>query len=396
MRVSRAQLEQDLPSSTTGVETAVTLPSYCYTSIDFLTFEKEAVFARAWLCVGRQEEIPEAGDYFTVQILDEPLLVVRDRDGDVRVMSNVCRHRACLVAEGSGNGGRVFRCPYHWWVYDLDGRLIGAPEMDQTADFDMSEIRLPELAVEVWQGFIFANFENDAAPLAPQLAKLDELLVNYHVGEMVTMPPEILDRVDCNWKVMVENFIESYHSSRLHKGPHDFAPSSNAVWREDWADEEACIFGWTVTTHPDGGFNPTMKALFPPIPTLDTQERQKTMFALVPPMLMIGLAVDHLFWFIGLPQSPNAISLRMAYCFPARTLELELFDELYKMAIAGVDVFNQADLAANTSVQMGLHSKLAERGRYSHQEARLVQFNRWLVKRYLAAALTLDEANEQL
>ena len=120
------------------------------------------------------------------------------------------------------------------------------------------------------------------------------------------------------------------------------------------------------------------------------------LFALVPPMLMIGLAVDHLFWFIGLPQSPNAISLRMAYCFPARTLELELFDELYKMVVSGVDVFNQADLAANTSVQMGLHSKLVERGRYSHQEARLVQFNRWLVKRYLAAALTLDEANEQL
>lgn len=394
MRVTRARLEQDLPESAADVKTAVTLPPYCYTSNDFMTFEKEAIFSHDWLCVGREEEIAGPGDYFTVQILDEPLLVVRDREGGIRVMSNVCRHRACLVAKGSGNGGRAFRCPYHWWVYDLEGQLIGAPEMQQTPDFDLSDIRLPALAVEIWQGFIFAHFESSPPPLAPQLSKLDELMVNYHVGDMVTMPPEILDRVDCNWKVMVENFIESYHSSRLHKGPHDFAPSANAVWRQDWVDEEACIFGWTETTHPDGGFNPTMKALFPPIGTLDSDERQKTMFALVPPMLMIGFAVDHLFWFIGLPRSPDVISLRMAYCFPAETLELEMFDELYKMAVAGVEVFNRADLAANTSVQAGLHSMFAPRSRYSHQEARLAQFNRWLVKRYLAAAPTLDDVSE--
>lgn len=382
-------LERDLPASSTGVEEAVTLPPYCYTSTDFLEFEKEAIFSREWLCVGRQEEIPEPGDYFTITVCDEPLIVVRDRSGRIRVMSNVCQHRAALVAEGSGNCGRSFRCHYHWWVYDLEGQLIGAPEMQRTPGFDMSEIRLPELQVEIWQGFVFANFDHEAEPLSPRLAKLDQLLTNYHIGEMVTMPPQVLDRVECNWKVMVENFIESYHSSRLHKGPHDFAPSANATWRPDWLAEEASIFGWTVTTHPDGGFNPTMKALFPPIETLDESERQKTMFALVPPLLMLGIGVDHVFWFVGLPTSPDTIALRMAYCFPAKTYDLELFDDLFEMAVAGVEVFNRDDLKANRGVQVGLHSRFATRSRYSHQEARLAQFNRWLVPRYLEAAASL-------
>ncbi len=81
------------------------------------------------------------------------------------------------------------------------------------------------------------------------------------------------------------------------------------------------IYGWTPTTHPDPGFNPTMKALFPPIETLTLEERQKVMFALVPPLLMLGINCDHVFWFLGIPKGPNEITLRMAYCFPPSTYE---------------------------------------------------------------------------
>ncbi len=130
---------------------------------------------------------------------------------------------------------------------------------------------------------------------------------------------------------------------------------------------------------------PDGRALFPPIGTLTAEERQKVMFALVPPLLMLGIGPDHVFWFIGLPKGPDAIALRMAYCFPPSTYDHPEFELLYEMAVRGVDVFNRDDLLANEGVQIGLHSRFAPRGRYAHQEARLAQFNRWLVRRYEAA-----------
>lgn len=392
--VSRARLEEELPPSTVDVGQAVTLPPRYYTDPSFFDFERAAVFEHEWLCVGRQEEIPQPGDYFTLTINDDPLVVVRGQDGRIRVMSNVCQHRAALIADGSGNCGRSFRCHYHWWVYDTTGQLIGAPEMQKTPGFDATDIRLPELAVELWQGFIFANYDHDATPLAPRLTALESLLENWDLENLVTMPPQTLDHVPCNWKVMVENFIESYHSSRLHKGPHDFAPSAAAQFNADWLDDEAAIYGWTRTTHPDGGFNPTQRALFPPIERLTEDERQRTMFALVPPLLMLGINTDHVFWFIGLPKGPDAIALRMAYCFPASTYDTPNFDLLYEMAVAGVEVFNRDDLAANEGVQVGLRSRFAPRGRYCHQEARLAQFNRWLARCYYAEADRQESAVE--
>ncbi len=167
MPVTLDQVERDFGPSTLDVSHAVTPPPYAYTSNEFFEFEKEALFSHDWLCLGRQEEVPEPGDYFTIQVNDDPLLVVRNTDGDIRVLSNVCRHRAAVVARGSGNCGRSFQCHYHWWRYSLDGRLVAAPEMTKTPGFDMAEICLPKLAVEVWNGFIFANFDANArAPCA--------------------------------------------------------------------------------------------------------------------------------------------------------------------------------------------------------------------------------------
>jgi phenylpropionate dioxygenase-like ring-hydroxylating dioxygenase large terminal subunit len=380
------RIEREFRPSTDDVGHAVGLPPYCYTSEEFFEFEQEAVFSHDWLCLGRQEEIPESGDYFTLQVNDDPLVVVRGEDGLIRAMSNVCRHRAAIVARGSGNCSPAFRCHYHWWTYGLDGRLISAPEMDRTPDFDIGEVALPQLKVEIWKGFIFGNFDHDAEALAPQLTNLDALLTNYHLDEMVTMPPQVVESVPCNWKVMAENFIESYHSSRLHQGPLDFAPSSATRFDPEMLADPAAIYGWTATTHPDAGFNPTMKAVFPPIETLTPEERQRVTFALVPPLLMLGVNCDHMVWSLGLPAGPNEIALRMARCFPPSTYKHPEFELLYAMALRGAEVFDREDLLANAGVQAGLRSRFAPRGRYAHQEARLPQFNRWLVRRYEAAA----------
>lgn len=378
---------------------AVGLPPEAYADAAFHEFEMDAVFGAEWLCVGRQEQIPEVGDYLAITRAGEPLIVVRSKDESIRVMSAVCQHRAmCITAsvdrtdddmldppDLQSGSGRSFRCPYHYWVYDLDGQLVGAPEMNQTTGFDMGDISLPGLAVELWQGFIFANFDANAAPLAPKLAKLDTALANYDVESLVTVDPFTIPDVPFNWKIMVENFMEMYHQSRLHHGIHDFAPSSGASYF-DAETGDVAMFGYSQTLEPDGGFNPTMRALFPPLPGLTMEDRQRIVFALVAPSLLMGFQADSAFWFYVDPTGPTTHALSMAYIFPESTVELPDFGERLEEAIAGVSMFNRQDMPTNVATQIGMQSRYAPRGRYSWQEAVLAQFNSWLVDRYEAAS----------
>lgn len=377
---------------------AVGLPPDVYSDPDFHRFEVEAVFGSEWLCVGRQEQIPEVGDYLAVTRAGEALIIVRGADGEINAMSAVCRHRGtCITAsvdrtdedmldppDWVGGNTRQFRCPYHYWVYDLDGQLVGAPEMAKTDGFDMAEISLPRLAVEIWRGFVFVNFSADAAPLSPGLAKLDEALTNYGVDDLITVDPMVIPDVPFNWKIMIENFMEMYHNSRLHQGIHDFAPSSGA-WYSDYEPGDAAMFGFNQMVHPDGGFNPTFKALFPPLPSVTMEDRQRIVFAFVPPTLLMGFQPDSAFWFAVDPTGPTTHNLSMAYIFPRSTIELPDFDDLLGAAIDGVSNFNHQDMPTNVATQYGMQSRFAPRGRYAWQEGVLPQFNSWLVERYESA-----------
>jgi hypothetical protein len=184
---------------------------------------------------------------------------------------------------------------------------------------------------------------------------------------------------------MIENFMEMYHNSRLHHGIHDFAPSSGA-WYADREAGDAAMFGFNATVEPDGGFNPTFKALFPPLPNLTMEDRQRIVFAFVPPTLLMGFQPDSAFWFAVDPTGPTSHDLSMAYIFPASTVDLPDFGETLEAAIDGVANFNRQDMPTNVATQFGMQSRFAPRGRYSWQEGVLAQFNSWLVDRYEAAS----------
>ena len=388
----------DFEQSAGSFADAVGMPPGVYTDPAFFDFEMQAVFEREWICVGRTDQVVNTGDFFTITVLGEPLIVVRSSADEVKVLSSVCQHRAmCVTAPGerpkeewlelppetSGNT-RTFKCPYHWWIYDLDGRLLGAPEMNRTNGFDKSAIRLPELRVEIWQGFIFVNLSGDAEPLAPRLGPLDDFLQNWHIDEMVTVDPELIEDLPFNWKVMVENFMEGYHPDRLHAIIHDFAPSSTINYAP-FEPGQSYMYGHHPTEVAEGGFNPIQKALFPTIETLTEVERNSVQFVYVPPGLMMGIQCDSAFWFTVLPTGPGTHTLSMAYIFPRSTVELPLFRQTLEMQVSGVEFFNNQDLPANTAVQRGMESRFAPRGRYSWQESVLADFNTWLIERYRAA-----------
>lgn len=380
-----AKLLASLDASVADIADAKTLPASLYVSPQVLQVEKEALFMREWLAVGRAERIPASGDWFTVDLMEEPIIVVRDKEGSVRAMSAVCQHRAMQVCEGEGNSS-TFKCPYHHWIYGQDGRLLGSPAMERTADFDKAEYGLPPLAVEEWQGFIFVNFDTAAAPLAPTLERYEPYLQNFDLADAVCPGTFTLTDLPWNWKVMFENFNDGYHANRLHQYLQDFCPSDMSAFPVPWDDDSGVIFRTGGYTHIDGGFNATHRVIMDVFPKLTDEERTQSTFALIPPVLCLGTAPDQCFFFLIRPTGPETIDVEIGYIFHPSALDDPLFEEKLALSDAGVQVFVQQDQDATTKVQKGLRSRYAPRGRYSWQEESHVQFNRWLAKRYRAAS----------
>src|SRR3569833_2997681 len=171
------------------VTRAYTLPPLCYHSQEWFDKEMNAVFLREWVCVGRVEQVANPGDYFTMTIVNEPIIVVRTERGEVRAHLNSCRHRGATIAEGCGNA-QSFRCPYHSWLYGLDGELKATPGREKPMDdpienFSKKDWGLNSVRCETWGGFIFVCFDAKAAPLRDWLGGFPELLKNYKLDEMV-------------------------------------------------------------------------------------------------------------------------------------------------------------------------------------------------------------------
>lgn len=388
-------LDDNLERSVQDVSAAVTLPPRCYTSPEFYEFEKAAIFSQEWLCLGRAEQVPEVGDWFSITVIDEPLVVVRSSESEIRVMSSVCRHRCNVITarpeappeewgsappESVGHG-KYLRCPYHFWTYDLTGQLVTAPAMERTADFDRSSIHLPVLRSEVWNGFIFASFKADSPPLGPRLEHLSDMLHNWHLEAMRGGPIRTNRNMPWNWKVMHENSIEVYHVDRLHQGVHAVLPSPTVISMPFHEDDAAIILRHRAI-HRDYSLNPTYKALLPVIETLTDEEREVSIFALIPPSLLIGMNVDSALFRIVLPSGPQSVDLTFGNLFPASHFKERRYQEIQKMTTAGLLLMTSQDFPTDAAVQKGLRSRFASRGRYSWQESTLADFNRWLVKRY--------------
>ncbi len=379
MNMFSKELLSTFEASTLPTNEACLLPREVYTSEAFFRFEKEAIFSREWLCAGRVDQVPNVGDYLVATVFDEPLIVAHTRDG-IRVMSAVCQHRGMILAEQGGNCSR-FICPYHHWTYALDGRLISAPEMDRAIGFNKATHNLPSLPVEIWQGFIFTSFDDQVAPLAPTLAELDPLLEHYDLPHTTTRAGTKIPDLPWNWKVMMENFNDPYHASRLHGPLQTFAPSGMSDFF-DWRDDMNHISRIQHFTEIDGSFNPTKKCLLPVFPGLTLEERKRGMFILIPPTLALAVVPDEIAYFIIDAQAAGQISIDINYCFNPEALKDPMFEYLFEQAEAGVNNFNVQDVYADTMVQKGLNSRFGPRGRYSWQEGTLPQFNRWLVQRY--------------
>lgn len=350
-----------------ATERRETLSPRAYSSAEVYAREEAEIFRAAWICFGREDWLPNAGDYFAFERFGEPLVAVRDVERRVRVFSNVCRHRWHPVAEGNGNA-RALQCKYHLWSYGLDGRLLGAPHMERTPGFERASCRLPELRVESWRGWLYLSFDPNAAPLGPQLAGLDRHVGPYHPERMGSLAPLEYDS-PWNWKVMIENFLESYHVPSVHPGTLEPGFPGAATWGE------ASDGPWAVLHNPTRDGEP-YPALCEVTPGLSEAQRRDFLVCSVFPLQLFTANPDSAVWYELLPHGPERFTLRVHVCVPASASEEDAAN-----LRAFVDAVHREDMAACASVQSGLRSRLAARGRLSHLERCIAQFHRFVAER---------------
>lgn len=277
------------------------MPGSFYSSEAFLEFEKEHLFPREWVCLGHVGELANKGDFYTTDLVGELLLVVRDEDDVIRVLSNVCRHRGNQVeTEARGNRKR-FVCGYHAWTYGQDGALKAAPLMKKSRQFDQKKCGLKEFKTEIWENFLFVNLDGNATPLAPRMAGLSKLMTNYHheLRHLVFMDETVWDT---NWKSLMENFLEGYHLSATHYDTlHKITPTKLC---RKFAETGEGYTGYHAFYDPDlpdrGPFHEDLTA----------DEKRNSLLTCAYPSFLLSVATHYTLFLCLRPLGPDQVAIR--------------------------------------------------------------------------------------
>lgn len=353
-------------------ERAYAMPKSVYTSPEFAEAELKHIFAKEWLCAGRAEALPNPGDYMTMTIAGEPIIILRDREGTLRGMSNVCRHRMSTLLEGRGNT-RAIVCPYHAWTYNLDGSLRGAPAMAANEEFCRDKIALPPVRVENWLGWIMVTLNQDAP--APQEALADVAkLIGYLDMSTYTETFRETFKWATNWKVLAENFMESYHLPVCHSG----TIGGTVDLMKMTCPEGTPAFNYHYIVKND---TVPLALAHPSNTTLQGDERRITWLLSIYPALLITLTPGY-FWYLSLtPNGPGSVDVLFGGGMSAEWMaDPEAEAHLAKVK-ALLDDVNVEDKGCVEKVYRGLVAGLSEPGPLSHLERPNFEFANYLASK---------------
>ena len=353
-------------------ERARAMPKSVYTSPAFAEAEQRHIFAQDWLCAGRADALPNPGDYLTMEINGEPVIILRDREGTLRGMSNVCRHRMSTLLEGRGNV-RSIVCPYHAWTYNLDGSLRGAPAMARNEGFCKDDVKLPAIRVEDWLGWIMVTLNPDAPPPSERLAGVERLVGHLPMATYREVFREEF-RWDTNWKVLAENFMESYHLPVCHAGTIGGASDLNQM--ECPPGEEAFNYHWIVKND-----SVPLALAHPSNTVLQGDDRRITWLLAIYPALLITLTPGY-FWYLSLtPDGPGSVRVLFGggmsadwMADPEAVLHLAAVKAL-------LDDVNVEDKGCVERVWKGLCAGMSSPGLLSHLERPNYDFARYIAGR---------------
>ncbi|MEV7616634.1 aromatic ring-hydroxylating dioxygenase subunit alpha [Streptomyces sp. NPDC089799] len=342
-----------------------------YTDPDTAAAETEAVFAKSWQVVCHESDLPNPGARLAATVAGREVLVVRTEDGGLAAHLNVCRHRGTRLVTAPEPAGKAIRCPYHGWTYRLDGSLVGAPEARQIPCLDKPGLGLFPVRVESFLGFVFANLDPDAVPLAKSCAGLAEAVGRYAGADLV---PVGRDRIhdlsraevqEANWKVAVDNYLEGYHVPVAHPGLMRLLDYQGYTCE---IEESYVLFASPLRDKPSANWAERLyQRIAAPMPGLGEADRRVWRYAVIYPNTLIDFYPDHVLAWTAIPAAVDRVAVPGAFYTRRGTgLRTRLARRL-NMHIGWITNDEDAELVAR--VQKGLSTPGFEPGPLSRRES---------------------------
>lgn len=280
---------------------ARTMPGRYYTAPEILAEEQEKIFARHWISIGRSADFAEPGAYRLVDIAGESLIVLRDHHGVLRAFYNICRHRGTrLCTTTSGRLSETIQCPYHAWTYALDGRLIGAPHMNEVEGFEKGDYPLHAAALAEWEGFVFVTLASDPPPLTASFAPLLERFRRFQLPRLRTVR-RIEYPVHANWKLIMQNYSECLHCPTIHPELSTKLPYTSGA--NDLVDGPF-LGGYMEIKAPNESATMTGRSCGLPLGDLSTDDRRRAFYYTMFPTMMLSLHPDYAVYYTVWPVGP--------------------------------------------------------------------------------------------
>jgi Rieske 2Fe-2S family protein len=353
------------PTASTFQHGSRTLPGERYTSTDVFAEEMRRIFSRQWSCIGRASRLARPGDYFLREVAGESLIVVRDAHGAARAFFNVCRHRGTrLCRDDAGHFPGGIQCPYHAWTYLTDGRLVGAPHMQDVEGFDRSDYPLHAAAVAEWEGFLFASIGESPTPFEEAWAPVRARLARFGLSRLAVGHRAVY-HVRANWKLVFQNYSECLHCPVIH-------PELNAVlpYQSGANDltEGPFLGGYMEILAPHESATLSGRACGRALSAgLPADERRRAYYYTLMPNLLLSIHPDYANYYLVHPLAPDRTLVESDWLFPAETLAAGGGDP--HDAIAFWDITNRQDWDIVERSQLGIASRRYTPGPYSPRES---------------------------
>lgn len=354
------------------VNRAKAMPAGFYTSPEIFAQERALIFRKNWFFLCREDQIPLPGDYRTFDTSGGPVLVIAGPDGRRRCFANFCRHRGSILLEGNGQTSRII-CPYHAWSYSTDGRLYGCPDMKDAEGFDRVEYGLVPVRMECWAGFLFATFDPAAPALIDYLGDLPDRFASHRLDNM-RATWQITLETRCNWKLILENAMETYHTGVVHKDTVGAQHSRTLPTRGNWLCIQV-ISDRSIATLP--GTAPP----FPTIEGLDEDARQGTYFTIIHPTCQFAVAQDCMWWLNVLPIAHDRSRLEIGGCFPKEAVSDPGFERKAAPYYVRWEQVGREDVSILEKQQLALSSVLYQPGPLSWRDDMVQAVGRWVIDR---------------
>ena len=359
------------PTPTPVESDGFSLPGWIYRDADFLEAEKELVFAPSWQVVCHLNDIPQPGDYHTLEFLGEPLVAVRQQNLSVKAFFNVCRHRASRLLDGAGRcPGRIV-CPYHAWTYDLDGKLTAVPSRREFEEFSLERFGLKPLETEVYKGFVFVRLKSGLPSVADMLAPYAAELAEYRLEELQPIGRVTLRTRHVNWKNVTDNYSDAMHIPVAHPGLTRLFGMSYGVEAQTWVDK---MWG-NLRDTPSAQLSERLyQAILPSVPHLPAQRQKLWTYFKLWPNVAFDIYPDQIDFMQMIPVSPTETLIReIAYAYPDQRRDMRVARYLNWRINRRVSL---EDKALIERVQSGMGSRSYSPGPLGRNEVALRSFAR--------------------